>query len=344
MLKFVDNLMHLRWTIVLTAAIILAGTDVSAATSVKPIQAGDVPVKRLLRSETSVDVNGEERGSPIVSRIEDASQKLLESMPSSISSTMANGAKSLDDLKQYFEKMAKGKDLHEFFDGYIRSFGGAVAEHNRLHQKFEETSTSILLEHFGIIYLMISIDKYQFKTVQKALFNQWIKHGMHLKDVKELEDVRKLISSHKIADVKKLFDPQKPEDVKKLEHVKMFENVRKRIDSQKLEDGKTFEDVKKSKVVKKLEDVAQNNQKEWTELYATLINDKMKRLNENLTSLNVELIKFNSDLKKLKWSRFFKRSSWKKYKTLMNDKEKTMTNIATKEKELERLQKLIDPA
>ena len=330
--------MRLRCTIVLTAAIILAGTDVSAATSVKPIQVGDVPVKRLLRSETSVDVNGEERGNYIVSGMEDGSQMLLESMPSRSSSTMANDAKSLDDLKQYFEKMAKGKDLHEFFDGYIRSFGGAVAEHNRLHQKFEETSTSILREHFGDIYLMISIDKHNYERLQAGLFREWLKRGMRLKDVKELEDVRKLISSRKIEDVKKLFDPQKLEDVKKLEHVKMFENVRKRIDSQKLEDGKTFEDVKKSKVVKKL---AQNNKKEWTELYATLINDKMKPLNEKLTRLNVDLIKFNSDLKKLKPIRFFKWSSWK---TLMNNKEKTMTNIATKEKELEWLQKLIDPA
>ena len=341
MLKFVDNLMHLRCTIVLTAAIILAGTDVSAATSVKPIQAGDVPVKRLLRSETSVDFNGEERGNYIVSGMEDASQKLLESMPSPISSTMANDAKSLDDLKQYFEKMAKGKDLHELPRNYVDEFADMMTQYNSMHSDIKETYSSILREHFGIIYLMISIDKYQFKTVQKALFNQWIKHGMHLKDVKELEDVRKLISSHKIQDVKKLFDPQKPEDVKKLEHVKMFENVRKRIDSQKLEDGKKFKDTTKVGDVKKLEDVAQNNQKEWTELYATLINDKMKRLNEKLTRLNVDLIKFNSDLKKLKPIRFFKWSSWK---TLMNNKEKTMTDIATKEKELEWLQKLIDPA
>ncbi|CAI5737996.1 unnamed protein product [Peronospora destructor] len=124
----------------LAPAIVVAGTDILAATSVKLIQAGDAPIKRLLRSETSVGVDGEERGlssflkslgkSPAESsytRLE----KVEEEAMVEEAATVVNSARQSDDYHwKELEEITK-KELKNLSEDDLKEISGHILELSR---------------------------------------------------------------------------------------------------------------------------------------------------------------------------------------------------------------------
>ncbi|CAI5714715.1 unnamed protein product [Peronospora destructor] len=121
----------------LATAIFVAGSDTLAATSVKLVQAGDAPIKRLLRSEASVGVDGEERG--LIEFLKSLGKSPAESgyvriKEAEEAATIVDAAATshLERLER-LENLKK-KPLHEWLEGDLMKAAEDISELNKSSQ------------------------------------------------------------------------------------------------------------------------------------------------------------------------------------------------------------------